>query len=62
MDYRGNSKYNPLNGGDRVGIESVIPNELAGRYSDKLRDHYESLKVHVPSTANSDRDNPRVYY
>lgn len=28
MDYRGNSKYNPLTGEQRNGIEQVIPREL----------------------------------
>ena len=62
MDYRGNSKYNPLSGDDRVGIESIIPNELSNRYEDKLKEHYESLKVHLPSTANSITERPRNYY
>jgi hypothetical protein len=30
MDRYGNSKYNPLNGHDRIGIESVVPTELHG--------------------------------
>jgi hypothetical protein len=25
MDHNGNSKFNPLNGENRIGIESVIP-------------------------------------
>ena len=28
MDNRGNSPYNPLTGGNRVGVEKIIPNEL----------------------------------
>ena len=32
MDFHGNSKFNPLNGCDRVGIEKIIPAELTDRY------------------------------
>ena len=35
MDLRGNSKYNVLNGENRLGIEQVIPPELNGRYEQK---------------------------
>ena len=37
LDYRGNSQFNPLNGGSRVGVESVIPPELSDRYNEKLK-------------------------
>jgi hypothetical protein len=32
MDNKGNSKFNPLNGEARLGIEQVIPGELNQRY------------------------------
>lgn len=32
MDYKGNSKYNPLTGENRLGIEAVIPQELNDRF------------------------------
>lgn len=35
MDNRGNSKYNPLTGEQRVGIEKVIPVDLNERYNQK---------------------------
>lgn len=28
MENRGNSKYNLITGGDRVNVESIIPNDL----------------------------------
>jgi hypothetical protein len=36
MDFRGNSKFNPINGEYRVGIEKVIPEELENRFENKL--------------------------
>jgi hypothetical protein len=35
MDHRGNSKYNPLTGQSRPGIEQVIPEELNQRFEMK---------------------------
>jgi len=32
MDHKGNSKFNPLNGEARLGIEAVIPQDLGDRY------------------------------
>ncbi len=32
MDYKGNSKYNPLTGENRLGIEAVVPQELNDRF------------------------------
>lgn len=61
MDHRGNSGYNPLNGGSRVGIEKIIPSELTSRYETKLHDHYEKMRVKAPSE-NRDRSSPRDYY
>ena len=40
MDNRGNSKYNPLTGQNRVGIEQVIPEELGNRFEEKKHEHY----------------------
>jgi len=52
MDHRGNSKYNPLTGQNRVGIEQVIPEELGHRFEEKKYEHYEGMKLKVPSSAN----------
>ena len=49
MDDRGNSKYDLISGRPRVGIESIVPQQLNERYSDKLSQHYENLKLRPPS-------------
>ena len=61
MDNRGNSPYNPLTGGNRVGVEKIIPNELNQRYERKLYEHYDNLRLKVPSS-NTNRSSPRNYY
>lgn len=55
MDLRGNSKYNVLNGENRLGIEQVIPPELNGRYEQKKFEHYDNLRLKVPTSAESGR-------
>ena len=53
MDNRGNSKFNPLTGQNRIGIEQVIPGELNSRFEEKKYHHYENLRLKVPpSSAN----------
>ena len=60
MDNRGNSKFNPLTGQQRVGIEQVIPQELGNRYEQKKYEHYDNLRLKVPpSSANDGR--PSAY-
>jgi hypothetical protein len=60
MDNKGNSKYNPLTGQDRIGIEAIIPQDLNGRYEQKKFEHYDNLRLKVPpSSANDGRS--RVY-
>lgn len=59
MDQNGNSKYNPLNGENRVGIESIIPNDLNSRFEQKKYEHYENMRLKVPSSASDGR--PHAY-
>lgn len=59
MDYRGNSKYNPLTGEQRSGIEQVIPMDLNERFRVKKDQHYDNLRLKVPSSSNSER--PAAY-
>jgi hypothetical protein len=61
MDHKGNSKYNPLTGEDRLGIEQVVPNELSERYENKKHEHYENMRLKVPS-ANELRASYNRYY
>lgn len=49
MDDRGNSKYDLISGRARVGVEYIVPEELSERYSAKLSQHYDSLKIRPPS-------------
>lgn len=55
MDQNGNSKYNPLNGENRLGIEAIIPNDLNNRFEQKKYEHYEHMRLKVPSSANEGR-------
>jgi hypothetical protein len=56
MDHRGNSKFNPLTGQEREGIERVIPGELNRRFEEKKHEHYENMRLKVPpSSANDGR-------
>jgi hypothetical protein len=54
MDNKGNSKYNPLTGEDRIGIELLVPQELNERFEQKKYEHYDNLRLKVPSSANMD--------
>jgi hypothetical protein len=36
MEDRGNSKYNPINGENREGIQKIVPPQLTERYQRKL--------------------------
>lgn len=49
MDDRGNSKYDLITGKNRAGIEQVVPDYLGERYSQKLTNHYENLKLKAPT-------------
>ena len=62
MDNRGNSKYNPLTGQNRVGIEQVIPQELGGRFEEKKNEHYEGFRLKAPSSANEGRPAYSKFY
>ena len=63
MDFRGNSKYNPLTGQDRLGIEKVVPSDLNSRFEEKKHEHYENLRLKVPpSSANDGRPNSYSRY
>lgn len=55
MDQNGNSKFNPLNGENRIGIEAVIPAELNGRFEQKKYEHYENMRLKVPTSASEGR-------
>jgi hypothetical protein len=58
MDAQGNSKYNPLTGEARKGIEQVIPGDLNARFEQKKYEHYEHMRLKVPpSSANDGRSN-----
>jgi len=58
MDNRGNSKFDPLTGQSRQGIERVIPEDLNQRFEQKKGEHYENLRLRVPpSSANDGRPN-----
>jgi|LakMenE01Jun11ns_1017448.scaffolds.fasta_scaffold9027270_1 hypothetical protein len=54
MDNKGNSKFNPLNGENRQGIEAVIPDDLHNRYEIKKHEHYENMRLKVPPVSASD--------
>jgi hypothetical protein len=62
MDSHGNSKYNPLNGEDRLGIEQIVPNELNSRYQIKKEQHYDNMSIKLPSSAGSLRSGPYTPY
>lgn len=38
-----------------MGIEAIIPNELNGRFEQKKYEHYENMRLKVPSSANEGR-------
>jgi hypothetical protein len=57
MDLKGNSKFNVLNGENRLGIEQVIPEELNGRYEQKKYEHYDRMRLKIPISAESGRVN-----
>ena len=48
MDERGHGKYNIINGFERKGIDEVIPESLSDRYTEKLYNHHDGLKLKVP--------------
>lgn len=54
MDNRGNSKFNPLTGQNRVGIEQVIPSGLNDRFEEKKHEHYENLRLKIPPNSAND--------
>lgn len=58
IDERGHGKYNLINGQPRKGIDEVVPETLQNRYSSKLYNYYDGLKLKVPSEASSP---PRRY-
>ena len=62
MDFRGNSKFNPLTGVQRDGIEQVIPQDLNSRFEEKKYEHYEGLRLKVPSSANDARTGAYTRY
>lgn len=62
MDHNGNSKYNPLNGEYRQGIEAVIPSDLSDRFMQKKYEHYEEKRLRVPSSASHDQPHPYSKY
>lgn len=38
MDHQGNSQYNPLNGAQRGGVDSLVPGNLNGKYKRKVEE------------------------
>jgi len=62
MDRYGNSKYNPLNGLDRIGIEHVVPAELSDRFEKKKYEHYDNMRLKVPASLNLIPSAPYMHY
>lgn len=57
MDSKGNCKYNLLNGSDRVGVDYVVPKQLKERFSNRLYEHYDGLRIKLPESTSSMRSN-----
>jgi hypothetical protein len=62
MDHNGNSKFNPLNGEYRQGVDAVVPEELNDRFEQKKYEHYDNLRLKVPSSAKNEPHPYSKYY
>lgn len=62
MDRHGNSKFNPLNGVERGGINRIIPENLNEKYSKKVEEFEDQRRIKLPHTSNDTRKNIFRYY
>lgn len=62
MDNKGNSKFNPLTGENRAGVDLLVPQELTDRFEQKKFEHYDQMRLKVPSAKDSRANNYNRYY
>ena len=62
MDHQGNSRFNPLNGIQRGGVDSLVPENLTNKYRSRVEEFEDHKKIKVPHTSENTRKNIFFYY
>ena len=62
MDHQGNNRFNPVNGFQRGGINSIVPENLQSKYEQKVMDFEDNRRIKLPQTSEQTRKNIFWYH